>query len=199
MCVYIGVKVFTVAELKKATNDFGKEMVIDESYGGVFRGCINPNTLSPAKEGLGIAVAVKICYLPDQQALQQWLVSHYDLLTKTDSYINSSSKKIRAEILLVDLEFLRLNSHPSVVKLIGYGSDRDTLFIVSEYFPNGSLERHIYRGKEVKTLYSIKFHGLLIQNQLTASRLILTLIYYRSKCHWDFSHISISFWPYWFV
>ncbi|CAF1716224.1 unnamed protein product [Brassica napus] len=36
--------------------------------------------------------------------------------------------------------------------LIGYGSDRRTLFIVAEYFPNGSLENHIYRETRPKSL-----------------------------------------------
>lgn len=35
------------------------------------------------------------------------------------------------------------------MKLFGYGSDLGMLFIVSEYFPNGSLKRHIRKGKEV--------------------------------------------------
>lgn len=39
-----------------------------------------------------------------------------------------------------------------MVKLIGYGSDRRTLFIVAEYFPNGSLENHIYRENRPKSL-----------------------------------------------
>ncbi|XP_048595361.1 LOW QUALITY PROTEIN: probable serine/threonine-protein kinase PIX13 [Brassica napus] len=122
------VKVFTVAELKKATNDFRKEMVIGDSFGSHVRGYINPKTLSPAKEGVGMAVAVKRCYMFKDldQDLQDWLI---------------------------DLEFLRRNSHnPSLVKLIGYGSDHRTLFIVAEYFPNGSLKNYIYRENRPKSL-----------------------------------------------
>jgi serine/threonine protein kinase len=116
-----GVKVFTVADLKKATNDFGNQMELGESLG-----YINPKTLSPAKKGVGMAVAVKKIYLANEQAFQDWLV---------------------------DVEFLRHNSHPSLVKLIGYCYDRDMLFIVSEYFPNGSLGSYISRGKEVKFIH----------------------------------------------
>ncbi|KAL1212646.1 Serine/threonine-protein kinase SZE1 [Cardamine amara subsp. amara] len=47
-----GVKVFTMAELKKATKNFGMELVIEDSYGKVVRGYVNPKTLSPAKKGL---------------------------------------------------------------------------------------------------------------------------------------------------
>ncbi|CAH8272222.1 unnamed protein product [Arabidopsis lyrata] len=115
-----GVKVFTVAELKKATNDFGNQMEIGESLG-----YLNPKTLSPAKKGVGMAVAVKKIYLANEQAFQDWLV---------------------------DVEFLRHNSHPSLVKLIGYGYDRDMLFIVSEYFPNGSLGSYIDRDSRPKSL-----------------------------------------------
>lgn len=54
-------KVFTVAELKKATNDFGNQMEIGESLGYI--------------KGVGMAVAVKGIYLANEQALQDWLVS----------------------------------------------------------------------------------------------------------------------------
>ncbi|CAN6850277.1 unnamed protein product [Brassica oleracea] len=122
-----GVKVFTIAELKKATKVFGdQDMIIEESFGGVVRGYIDPKTLSPSKEGLGIAVVVKMCVLRNGYVLKEWLV--------------------------VDFDFLRLKSHPCLVRLIGYGSNRDYLFLVFEYFPNGSLERHIYRESRPKSL-----------------------------------------------
>ncbi|KAL0642892.1 hypothetical protein Bca4012_041182 [Brassica carinata] len=38
------ISVFTVAELKKATKDFSKEMVIGEHFGSHVRGYINPKT-----------------------------------------------------------------------------------------------------------------------------------------------------------
>lgn len=38
------------------------------------------------------------------------------------------------------------------MKLIGYGSDHRTLFIVAEYFPNGSLKNYIYRENRPKSL-----------------------------------------------
>ncbi|KAL0718186.1 hypothetical protein Bca4012_067508 [Brassica carinata] len=116
------VKVFTVSELKKATKDFSKEMVIGDSSGRHVKGYINPKTLSPAKEGVGMAIAVKRFYFIEDQALQDWL-SFYDIIL-----------------------------HPSLVKLIGYGSDPGMLFIVAEYFPNGSLEDHIYRETRPKSL-----------------------------------------------
>lgn len=70
-------KVFTVAELKKATKNFSEEMLIGDSSGRHVRGYINPKTLSPAKEGVGMAVAVKrINFIKDlDQDLQDWLVS----------------------------------------------------------------------------------------------------------------------------
>nr|VDD28280.1 unnamed protein product [Brassica oleracea] len=42
-------------KLKKAIKDFSKEMVIGEHFGSHVRGYINPKTLSPAKEGVGMA------------------------------------------------------------------------------------------------------------------------------------------------
>ncbi|CAN7004236.1 unnamed protein product [Brassica oleracea var. botrytis] len=123
-----GICFFTIAELKKATKVFGdQDMIIEESFGGVVRGYIDPKTLSPSKEGLGIIpVVVKMCVLRNGYVLKEWLV--------------------------VDFDFLRLNFHPCLVRLIGYGSNRDYLFLVSEYFPNGSLERHIYRESRSKSL-----------------------------------------------
>lgn len=93
-----GLKVFTVAELKIATKDFGNQMVIGESLG-----YINPKTLSPAKEGTGMAVAVKRIYLANEQALQDWLVSNYHLRERfmcvcVCVYIYVVFLKVRAEI-----------------------------------------------------------------------------------------------------
>ncbi|KAL0856262.1 hypothetical protein Bca101_061415 [Brassica carinata] len=121
------VKVFTVTELKKATKDFSKEMVKGERLGSHVKGYINPKTLSPAEEGVGMAVAVKRFYMFQDldQDLQDWLI---------------------------DLEFLRRNSHPRLVKLIGYCSDGRTLFTVAEFFPNGSLENYIYRETRPRSL-----------------------------------------------
>ncbi|KAF3537035.1 hypothetical protein F2Q69_00025057 [Brassica cretica] len=144
-----GMKVFTIAELKKATKVFGdQDMIIEESVGGVVRGYIDPKTLSPSEEGLGIAVVVKMCVLRNGYVLKEWLV--------------------------VDFDFLRLKSHPCLVRLIGYGSSRDYLFLVFEYFPNGSLERHIYRGaaQGLAFLHSRKSTGLYRGN-LTASKILL--------------------------
>lgn len=75
-----------MAKLKKATKDFGDEMIVTGSFGRVLKGYINPKTLSPAKEGVGIAVAVKSFYLPSKEALQDWLVSLNSMIYNTDSY-----------------------------------------------------------------------------------------------------------------
>nr|VDD27002.1 unnamed protein product [Brassica oleracea] len=115
-------------------------MIIEESFGGVVRGYIDPKTLSPSKEGLGI-----MCVLRNGYVLKEWLVvSHSDLQDRF-IYLHNSP-------CCVDFDFLRLNFHPCLVRLIGYGSNRDYLFLVSEYFPNGSLERHIYRESRSKSL-----------------------------------------------
>ncbi|KAL9280612.1 putative transferase, protein kinase RLK-Pelle-RLCK-VIIa-2 family [Arabidopsis thaliana] len=142
-----GVKVFTVADLKKATNDFGNQMELGESLG-----YINPKTLSPAKKGVGMAVAVKKIYLANEQAFQDWLVSNYII----SIYRRTFGKTNNIVKFLVDVEFLRNNSHPSLVKLIGYCYDRDMLFIVSEYFPNGSLGSYISR-EGIKRVAQIDF------------------------------------------
>ncbi|CAN6854125.1 unnamed protein product [Brassica oleracea] len=83
----------------------------------------------PRLEGVGMAVVVKRFYMFKDldQDLQDWLV--------------------KFEVLLKN----QLPQFPKK-KLIGYGSDRRTLFIVAEYFPNGSLENHIYRETRPKSL-----------------------------------------------
>lgn len=105
-------KVFTVAELKKTTKDFSKGMVKGERFGSHVRGYINPKTLSPAKEGVGMAVAVKRFYMFKDldQDLQDWLVSNYDFLVPDHKYIfiiNKQNnqvfvKKIKIEKILLD-------------------------------------------------------------------------------------------------
>lgn len=93
-------KVFTMVELKKATKNFGKERVIGDSYGEVVRGYINPKTLSPAKEGVGMAVAVKRFYLKYEEALQKCLVSSYHLReTVSHMYRYRCVLNITAEVL----------------------------------------------------------------------------------------------------
>lgn len=96
-----GVKVFTVAELKKATKDFANQMEIGESLG-----YINPKTLSPAKKGLGMAVAVKRIYLANEQALQDWLVSS-PIIYVPDGFIYLCIY-VRCVVLTLKLRFCRL-------------------------------------------------------------------------------------------
>lgn len=59
------------------------------------------------------------------------------------------------------------------MKLIGYGYDRDMLFIVSEYFPNGSLGSYIDRGKEVNFIHLLS--SLYFVSRVKARRLFVAL------------------------
>ncbi|WZZ36939.1 hypothetical protein YC2023_020340 [Brassica napus] len=136
-----GVKVFTIAELKKATKVFGdQDMIIEESFRGVVRGYIGPKTLSPSKEGLGIAVVVKMCVLRNGYVLKEWLV--------------------------VDFDFLRLKSHPCLVRLIGYENRSKSLPWEIR------LKVSIGAAQGLAFLHSRKSTGLYRGN-LTASKILL--------------------------
>ncbi|XP_020879565.1 probable serine/threonine-protein kinase PBL4 [Arabidopsis lyrata subsp. lyrata] len=134
-----------MVELKKATKNFGKERVIGDSYGEVVRGYINPKTLSPAKEGVGMAVAVKRFYLKYEEALQK---------------------------CLVDLEILRHNSHPSLVKLIGYESRPKSLPWETR------LKISIEGARCLAFLHSRKKDGLY-RTCLTACNILLDSVWIR--------------------
>lgn len=69
-------KSFSFNELKAATRNFRPDSVLGEGgFGCVFKGWIDENTLTVAKPGTGMVIAVKRLHQESFQGHQEWLVS----------------------------------------------------------------------------------------------------------------------------
>jgi len=78
-------RVYTLAELKRATENFKPQAIIGEGeFGKVFRGWVDKKTLNPAVSGHGMPVAVKRYYLENMQGLEEWLVSIFEDITTVE-------------------------------------------------------------------------------------------------------------------
>ncbi|KAH1234385.1 putative serine/threonine-protein kinase PIX13 [Glycine max] len=112
-------KVFSFGDLKSATKSFKSDTLLGEGgFGRVYKGWLDEKTLSPAKAGSGMVVAIKKLNPQSTQGFQEW-----------QSEVN----------------FLGRLSHPNLVKLLGYCWDDDELLLVYEFLPKGSLENHLFR------------------------------------------------------
>ncbi|KAJ1413321.1 putative serine/threonine-protein kinase [Sesbania bispinosa] len=112
-------KVFSYADLKSATKSFKSDTLLGEGgFGRVYKGWLDEKTLTPARAGSGMVVAIKKLNPESTQGFQEW-----------QSEIN----------------FLGRLSHPNLVKLLGYCWDDEELLLVYEFMPKGSLENHLFR------------------------------------------------------
>lgn len=69
-------RVFTFEELASATSNFKGGNVIGEgTFGRVYKGWLREDTLSPAKNGRGMAVAVKNWKPCSLSGLEEWQVN----------------------------------------------------------------------------------------------------------------------------
>ncbi|XP_011031999.1 PREDICTED: probable receptor-like protein kinase At5g47070 [Populus euphratica] len=113
-------QVFSFQELREATNGFNRLLKIGE--GGF--GSVYKGTIRPANgQGDPIVVAIKKLNNHGLQGHKQWLA---------------------------EVQFLRVVSHPNLVKLIGYcsvdGERGIQRLLVYEYMPNKSLEDHLFKS-----------------------------------------------------
>uniref|UniRef100_A0A6N2N7A3 Protein kinase domain-containing protein n=1 Tax=Salix viminalis TaxID=40686 RepID=A0A6N2N7A3_SALVM len=111
-------RVFSFQELREATNGFNRLLKIGE--GGF--GSVYKGTIRPANgQGDPMVVAIKKLNNHGLQGHKQWLA---------------------------EVQFLRVVSHPNLVKLIGYcavdGERGIQRLLVYEYMPNKSLEDHLF-------------------------------------------------------
>ncbi|XP_068639222.1 probable serine/threonine-protein kinase PIX13 [Aristolochia californica] len=112
-------RIFTFSELKSATRNFRPDTVLGEGgFGKVFKGWVEEKTLTPAKSGCGVMVAVKKLNSESMQGLEEW----------------------QSEV-----QFLGRIHHPNLVKLLGYCWEDRELLLVYEFMPKGSLENHLFR------------------------------------------------------
>ncbi|KAL4326239.1 hypothetical protein GQ457_11G021580 [Hibiscus cannabinus] len=111
-------RVFSLEELKDATNGFNRMLKIGEGgFGSVYKGTIRP------LDGGGdpTFVAVKRLNTHGLQGHKEWLA---------------------------EIQFLGVVSHPNLVKLLGYcsvdGERGIQRLLVYEFMPNRSLENHLF-------------------------------------------------------
>ncbi|CAK9137100.1 unnamed protein product [Ilex paraguariensis] len=113
------VKDFSFNELKNATRNFRPDSLLGEGgFGYVFKGWIDEHTLTAAKPGSGMVIAVKKLKPEGFQGHREWLT---------------------------EVNYLGQLHHPNLVKLIGYCSEGDNRLLVYEFMPKGSLENHLFR------------------------------------------------------
>jgi hypothetical protein len=68
-------RVFTFAELRAATRNFKADTVVGEGgFGRVHKGWVDERTMSPARNGAGVPVAVKKLNPESLQGVQEWQV-----------------------------------------------------------------------------------------------------------------------------
>ncbi|KAK6280806.1 hypothetical protein POUND7_014631, partial [Theobroma cacao] len=112
-------KPFSFNELKNATRNFRPDSLLGEGgFGYVFKGWIDEHTLSAAKPGSGMVVAVKKLKPEGFQGHKEWLT---------------------------EVDYLGQLHHPNLVKLIGYCLEGENRLLVYEFMPKGSLENHLFR------------------------------------------------------
>ncbi|XP_039136496.1 probable serine/threonine-protein kinase PBL2 isoform X1 [Dioscorea cayenensis subsp. rotundata] len=117
--VIIGLKSFTLNDLKNATRNFRAETLLGEGgFGCVFKGWIDENTLLPTRPGDGIVVAIKKLKRESFQGHKEWLA---------------------------EVTYLGQLHHENLVKLIGYCSEGNNRLLVYEYMQRGSLENHLFK------------------------------------------------------
>lgn len=111
-------RVFSLSELRLATDDFSRQLKIGEGgFGSVYKGKIKP----VVGQGETTLVAIKKLNKDSFQGHKQWLA---------------------------EVQFLGVVEHPNLVKLIGYcavdGERGIQRLLVYEYMPNKSLEDHLF-------------------------------------------------------
>ncbi|KAJ4824175.1 putative serine/threonine-protein kinase pbl3 [Turnera subulata] len=112
-------KAFTFSELQFATRNFCPDNLIGEGgFGNVYKGWINEHTLTAARPGTGMMIAVKKLRAEGLQGHKEWL-----------SEVNCLGQL----------------HHPNLVKLIGYCLDGKSRLLVYEHLAKGSLEKHLFK------------------------------------------------------
>ncbi|KAL2484591.1 Protein kinase 2B [Abeliophyllum distichum] len=106
-------------ELQKATRHFRPDTIVGEGgFGPVFKGWINELTLTAAKPGSGMTVAIKKWNPNGFQGFNEWMTG---------------------------VSYLLQFRHPNLIKLIAYCNEGKNLLSVYEFMPKGSLDNHLFR------------------------------------------------------
>ncbi|CAK7343118.1 unnamed protein product [Dovyalis caffra] len=116
-------RVFTVSELKSATKNFSRSVMVGEGgFGCVYKGSIK-STEDPTTK---LEIAVKLLGKRGMQA----------------SFIPCGHKE-----WITEVNVLGVVEHPNLVKLVGYCADEDERgmqrLLIYEFMPKGSVEDHL--------------------------------------------------------
>ncbi|XP_071733618.1 probable serine/threonine-protein kinase PBL18 isoform X2 [Rutidosis leptorrhynchoides] len=113
-----GLKVYTFADLKKATSNFSHDLLLGEgAFGKVFLGWVNQKTFAPSSCGVGIPVAVKRRSALSSQGHAEWFA---------------------------EVRILGRLAHSNIISLLGYCSDDHECLLVYEYMQNCSFDRFLH-------------------------------------------------------
>ncbi|WCJ34475.1 Protein kinase superfamily protein [Euphorbia peplus] len=123
-------RVFTVSELKSATRNFSRSVMLGEGgFGCVYRGSIKSTEDSNKK----LEVAVKQLGKRGMQGHKEWVT---------------------------EVDVLGVVEHPNLVKLVGYCADDDERgiqrLLIYEFMPNGSVEDHLSTRADVTLPWSMR-------------------------------------------
>ncbi|KAH9735095.1 serine/threonine-protein kinase PCRK1 [Citrus sinensis] len=123
-------KEFTIAELKSATKNFSRSVVIGEGgFGCVYKGLIK-NSEDPSQK---VEVAVKQLGRRGVQGHKEWMT---------------------------EVNFLGIVEHQNLVKLVGYCADDDERgiqrLLVYEYMPNGSVDQYLSPKSETILTWAMR-------------------------------------------
>ncbi|CAF2094754.1 unnamed protein product [Brassica napus] len=131
-------KVFALDDLKTATKNFSRSLMIGEGgFGGVFRGIIQ----NPQDSRKKIDIAVKQLSRRGLQASKAPLSLSLSFLLFPSCFILGHKEWV------TEVNVLGVVEHPNLVKLIGYCAEDDERgiqrLLVYEYVPNRSVQDHL--------------------------------------------------------
>ncbi|KAK4437086.1 putative serine/threonine-protein kinase PBL3 [Sesamum alatum] len=112
-------RAFSLGELRKATANFCENSLLGEGgFGCVYKGWLDVETLTAARPGSGMPVAIKKLIHSGYQGHNEWLS---------------------------EVNYLGRLRHQNLVKLVGYCLDGEDRILVYEFMPGGSLEKHLFK------------------------------------------------------
>ncbi|KAL0416481.1 UNVERIFIED_CONTAM: putative serine/threonine-protein kinase PBL3, partial [Sesamum latifolium] len=156
-------KAFSLDELRKATADFCENSLLGEGgFGCVYKGWLDVETLTAARPGSGMPVAIKKLIHSGFQGHNEWLLLKGSdkrhappLFAASPSPIScgAPARVWQAQglegavgmALQSEVNYLGRLRHQNLVKLFGYCLDGEDRILVYEFMPGGSLENHLFK------------------------------------------------------